>query len=175
MKSPIKRFALWLQPDRYAERISDIKPGELAEKGIGAVILDLDNTFLPWKSDTVPEENLAWAASMKQNGVKLFVLSNTTKPARMKGICSLIGAGWLHPAAKPGKKSFMRASELLGLEPGRIAVAGDQLFTDMLGGRLAGMYAILVRPMSRREFFGTRYISRPAERFLRRYMDAPFK
>ncbi|MBQ9358120.1 MAG: YqeG family HAD IIIA-type phosphatase, partial [Abditibacteriota bacterium] len=146
MTGPLKCFASWLTPDRYEERISGVRPEELRALGIGAVILDLDNTFLPWKSDTVPEENLAWAEDMKQKGIELFVLSNTTKPARMKAICSRIGAKWLHPAAKPNRKSFLRAAELLGLEPGRIAVAGDQLFTDMLGGRLAGMYLILVKP-----------------------------
>jgi predicted HAD superfamily phosphohydrolase YqeG len=37
-------------------------------------------------------------------------------------------------------------------------VIGDQVFTDVLGGRRAGLYTILVRPRSPREFVGTRLL-----------------
>ena len=174
MTGPLERFARWLRPDRFEEHIYNVKAAELREKGISAVILDLDNTFLPWKSSEIPERNLQWAESLRSEGIRLFVLSNTTKPRRMEDICRRINAGWLHPAAKPAKKSFLRAAELLGLPPREIAVAGDQLFTDMLGGRRAGMYLILVKPLSETEFFGTRYISRPAEILVKKYMASPF-
>ena len=174
MNGPLKALALWLRPDIWAERVSDLTPGRLAERGIKAVILDLDNTLLPWKSDRVPEENLRWAEDLRREGIRIFVLSNTTKPGRMKAICAGIGAGWIHPAAKPNRRSFLRAARILELEPREIAVVGDQLFTDMLGGRLAGMYLVLVRPISSEEFAGTRLVSRPAERLLKKYMQGPF-
>jgi hypothetical protein len=48
---------------------------------------------------------------------------------------------------------------------------GDQMFTDVLGGNRMGLYTVMVRPMHRREFLGTK-VSRAAEwallRFFRR-------
>jgi predicted HAD superfamily phosphohydrolase YqeG len=53
----------------------------------------------------------------------------------------------------------------LRLNPRRTAIVGDQLFSDVLAGRLAGLYTILVRPTSAEEPWFTR-IKRPVERRL---------
>jgi len=45
-------------------------------------------------------------------------------------------------------------------------VVGDQLFTDVLGGNRTGMYTILVTPISKHEFFGTKIIRRLERLFL---------
>ena len=42
---------------------------------------------------------------------------------------------------------------------------GDQIFTDVLGGNRAGLYTILVTPLARKEFFGTK-ISRAMEKMV---------
>jgi len=39
-------------------------------------------------------------------------------------------------------------------------VVGDQLFTDVLGGNLAGLHTVLVPPLSRRELGYTRLVRR---------------
>jgi HAD superfamily phosphatase (TIGR01668 family) len=48
--------------------------------------------------------------------------------------------------------------EIMGLSPDETAVVGDQLFTDMLGGNRMGMHTVLVKPISKVEFFGTRFV-----------------
>ena len=40
------------------------------------------------------------------------------------------------------------------------AMVGDQLFTDIYGARRAGVYAVLVEPLSPREFAGTKLLRR---------------
>jgi predicted HAD superfamily phosphohydrolase YqeG len=41
-----------------------------------------------------------------------------------------------------------------------VAVVGDQLFTDVLGGNLAGMYTVLVPPLAQQELGYTRLVRR---------------
>ena len=53
----------------------------------------------------------------------------------------------------------------MGLQKEETAVIGDQLFTDILGGNRAGLFTILVVPLDRREFFGTK-ISRMMEKLV---------
>jgi predicted HAD superfamily phosphohydrolase YqeG len=53
--------------------------------------------------------------------------------------------------------------------PAHTAIVGDQMFTDILGGNRSGIYTIMVRPLERREFVYTRFVSRPPERLLLRW------
>jgi len=52
---------------------------------------------------------------------------------------------------------------MLELRPEQTAIVGDQLFADVLAGRLAGLFTILVRPTSPSEPLWTR-VKRPLER-----------
>jgi hypothetical protein len=47
----------------------------------------------------------------------------------------------------------------------RLAVVGDQLFTDVLGGKLCGHYTILTEPIELKDFPVTRFF-----RFFERLM-----
>jgi predicted HAD superfamily phosphohydrolase YqeG len=46
------------------------------------------------------------------------------------------------------------------LPASQVAVVGDQVFTDVLGGNLAGAYTVLVRPISQKELGYTRLVRR---------------
>jgi hypothetical protein len=55
----------------------------------------------------------------------------------------------------------------LGAQKKEAVVIGDQLLTDVLGGKFAGLYTILVEPLSPREARRTRF-NRLVERLLGR-------
>jgi len=59
--------------------------------------------------------------------------------------------------------------EIMGVSGDQAAVIGDQIFTDILGGNRAGLYTILVKPLARREFMGTK-IARSLELLVLRYL-----
>ena len=70
-------------------------------------------------------------------------------------------------ARKPSRRAFRQALATLGTTEKETAVVGDQLFTDVLGGNRLGLYTVLVMPLSKREFFGTKAI-RSLERIVLR-------
>ncbi len=80
-----------------------------------------------------------------------------------------LGLPFISGALKPRRGAFREALKLLDVEPRRAAVVGDQVLTDILGGNRLGLHTILVRPMSRREFAGTR-ITRLFERVILRVL-----
>jgi HAD superfamily phosphatase (TIGR01668 family) len=51
-------------------------------------------------------------------------------------------------ALKPLPFGFLAGARLLGLTARECAVVGDQLFTDVLGGKLVGATTVLVVPTS---------------------------
>ncbi|HAL29888.1 MAG TPA: YqeG family HAD IIIA-type phosphatase, partial [Coriobacteriia bacterium] len=59
-----------------------------------------------------------------------------------------------------------KAMRLLGSEPGACVMVGDQLFMDILGGRLAGMRTILVEPLTRVDLPHTRVLRRLEQRIM---------
>jgi len=165
------KFLDRFRPDVYVEHIADVDPAGLQARGFEAILLDLDNTLLPWRSSIVPEECGRWVERAKQLGLKLCIVSNTHNPRRLNTIAADLDISAISRALKPRSHGFDRAARTLGCEPGKCVVVGDQLLTDMLGGNLAGMYTILVKPMHTREFIGTkisRMIEWPILRHLRK-------
>ena len=159
------RFLDLCTPDQLAPRLSDVSLDDLKSRGVEAMLLDLDNTMLPWQSLDVPQDTREWIEKAKGLDFKLCIVSNTHHPRRLRRIAEELGVASIHGALKPRKRGFLRACEMLGVEPDKCAVIGDQVFTDILGGNLAGMRTVLVKPMARREFVGTK-ISRLFERII---------
>lgn len=155
----------FFRPSEFAASISEIDIAALSARGFEAVMLDLDNTLLPWKSCEVPESSKAWVESAKRTGMQVCIVSNTHNPRRLAKIGEDLGIVCLARALKPRGAGFARAANMVGCDPARGVVIGDQLLTDVLGGNLAGMHTILVRPMHRREFVGTK-LSRLVERLI---------
>ena len=61
-------------------------------------------------------------------------------------------------ALKPLPFGFLRAKRCLQLRRREIAVVGDQLFTDVLGGKLCGLYTILTEPIERKDLAVTQIL-----------------
>lgn len=153
------------RPALFAEDIESIDLQFLSERGIRALMLDLDNTLLPWRDSEVPDSSRRWVEKARDSGFQLCIVSNTHNPRRLNEIAAQLGVPSVHRALKPRRYGFAKALQTLGCEPSAAAVVGDQILTDILGGNLAGMFTILVRPMHPREFVGTK-ISRMLERLI---------
>jgi hypothetical protein len=161
-----------LCPHRYcADGVTEIDPAELRAAGIDAVLLDLDNTLVGWQRHDIPGEVVEWIAGLKRAGIRLCLLSNTRHGRRLVSLSERLDVPYVRRAWKPRRRGFVSALAELGAEPARTAMIGDQMFTDVLGGNRMGLYTVMVRPMHRREFLGTK-VSRAAEwallRFFRR-------
>ena len=154
-----------LRPDQYAASLAEVDVDELKQDGFDTLLIDLDNTLLPWSSSVVPESSRNWVERAKHLGLRICILSNTHNPVRLGAIAEELGVDSVHRARKPWKAGFLRAVREAGSEPGKAVVVGDQIITDILGGNRAGMRTILVHPMDSREFIGTK-ISRLLEKVI---------
>lgn len=157
-----------LRPDAVFRRVEDINPDWLAAQGIRAVLLDLDNTLTAWRSEELPESKRQWVEELKTRfGVCL--VSNTVFGGRLRRVGQRLGipvVGRWGLGRKPGTGGLRDAMRLLGAKPEETVMIGDQVFTDVLAGKRAGVMTILVEPVDRRrEFFGTR-LARLRERGL---------
>lgn len=150
-----------LYPDAYLENIKDITLDFLNKNNIKGLILDIDNTLIDYDKKLLngTEE---WCENLKNNGIKLMILSNTNKVKKVERVAKILDLEYIYFAHKPNKKGFFKAKEKLGLEPNKIATVGDQVFTDVWGGNRVGMFTILTKPIDKRDILITR-IKRPFE------------
>jgi HAD superfamily phosphatase (TIGR01668 family) len=159
-----------LTPDAFAQRLSDIDVGMFERWDVSGVIVDLDNTLVPWNSREVTSDGGAWIRSVQRAGIKVCLLTNNYSSAA-RTIADEFGVSAIAGALKPSPWAFGGALRALGVSAKQAAVVGDQIFTDVLGGKLAGMRAVLVRPLGTAEFPTTKFIrllERPLLERLRR-------
>ena len=153
------------RPDQCAGCVAEVDLAALKRDGFDTLLIDLDNTLLPWSSSEVPEPSGRWIEDARRLGMKMCIVSNTHNPARLRAIAGELGIESIYGALKPFRRGFARALRVLDADPGATVVIGDQLLTDIVGGNRAGMRTILVEPIDSREFVGTR-ISRLVERLV---------
>lgn len=146
-----------LCPDLYIKNIYELNLDYLKKKGILGILVDLDNTLLPWNKDSIDEKLKNWINECSSSGIKLCIVSNN-KPRRIKDCAKKLNIPAVSGVIKPRKKAFLKALKILNMNPEQVAVVGDQIFTDILGAKRLGLFAILVEPLNENEFFGTKLI-----------------
>ena len=148
-----------LRPKAQFERFDQITPAWLQERGVKAVLLDLDNTLVPYRAyGECPPELRAWLDGLHLAGIQTMLVSNGSR-RRVRYWRELLGIPGFGPAGKPWF-GFNKALKQLKLNAKQVAMVGDQLFTDVLGGNLVGALTILVQPISKKELGYTRLIRR---------------
>ena len=136
-----------LLPDARFSGITAISSEYLRSHGIRALVLDIDNTLALHDDPALPPDIAAWLAARKAEGILLAVSSNNAEE-RVAPFARRIGVQWVSKAHKPAPEGCRRAQALFGVPKQQMALIGDQLFTDILGARLFGIRALLVRPLA---------------------------
>ena len=152
-------------PDYRCPCISEVPIERLKKEGIKAIILDLDNTLLPWNENTPSEKNIAWVQKVKSAGIKVVLLSNNGG-LRLENISAILGITAISWGVKPLPTGFKRAFRFLKVQShGEVLVIGDQLITDVFGAKKMNFKALWVESICRKEFIFTR-VTRKLERIL---------
>ena len=159
-----------LCPNLIVDSLHDIDTAKLSNNGISGIVFDLDNTIIPWDSPSMGQKETDFIKNLLDSGLKICLLSNN-RNHRVSEIANAFGIPFIARAYKPAKSGFRRAAEIMRLKPNEIAVIGDQLYTDILGGNRLGMFTIWVTPLSSREFIGTK-VTRQLEKITVRILKA---
>ena len=139
-------------PKYIFPKITDIDATFLKERNIKLVLLDYDNTMLPYTVDTPPESLLKWIDAMKQANLQLCIVSNSHKQ-RVPDFSKQYGVPCVTSAKKPGTKGICEAMQRYGCERKNTALIGDQIYTDILGANRAGITSIIVKSIHNHNFW----------------------
>lgn len=135
-----------LKPKIKLDGITDISVSLLKKYNITALLLDVDNTMSTHHGMVLTDGLMEWIDMMHQNNIKLMVLSNS-KERRVKPFAEKIGLPYISLGCKPLPTGFWRGIKALGEKRKNVAIVGDQIFTDILGGNTVGVKTILLTPI----------------------------
>lgn len=155
-----------LSPDYYVSTIHDIDFEVLKNRGIQVILLDVDNTIVPFKNPLPDQEILNWINMGKEEGFQFCLVSNAY-PRRVEGIGLNLDIPFVFMAKKPLSSGVIKSLRIMNCHSREAVMVGDQIFTDVLAAKLAGVSTILVDPLTQSDFFMTK-IYRVLEYFVKR-------
>lgn len=155
-------------PDLVRKSVFEIDLEELRRQGIRGLILDLDNTVIYWNRDVLESKMYDWFYLVHVHQFEICFLSNNFS-TRVSRIAKEVNAYYVARAWKPFGKGFKSCIKKMNLPSNSVAVIGDQLFTDILGGNCAGLFTILVNPLSKDEFVTTKIMRIFEKKILQKY------
>lgn len=135
-------------PDVYKESIYDINYKKLKEHGIKCLLFDLDNTIVPFNEKILKAETKELFYQLKQLGFKLIIFSNSPK-MRVKAFAKELNVDIYSGARKPSVKGFNKIMSTYKFNENEIAIIGDQILTDVVGGNRVGIITVLINPIGK--------------------------
>ncbi|MBR1796617.1 MAG: HAD family hydrolase [Clostridiales bacterium] len=154
-----------MKPHMVCKSVYDIPLTELKAQGKTLLLLDFDNTLGPDHATEPDEYAYNFISKLKEEGFKCCLVSNA-KSGRSSGIAKLLDIPCVTYAHKPRPDGVYRALKLMDEAPDNAVMIGDQVFTDVIAGRLAPVYTILVEKYSPKEIWYM-VLKRPFEKLVR--------
>ena len=132
-----------LLPAIRVKAVTGLTPEFLRSKNIRLLMLDFDNTIVPYTTNEPTAEMESWLRMITESDIQVCVVSNS-KRNRVRVFCEKYGIDCITHAKKPFSKGIRECLAKYDLAPSQCALAGDQIYTDTLGANGVGVKSILV-------------------------------
>lgn len=144
------------KPDMYVKSIYDIDFKKLKNMGIKCLLIDLDNTLVPYNVKVPSRKIKDYIERIKDKGFRVIIFSNSARN-RLKPFKEKLEVDCAFSCRKPSTFKFKKVLNIYKYNESQVAIIGDQLVTDVLGGNRVGIYTILVDPIQKKELIFTKF------------------
>lgn len=137
-------------PYDCSQDVFSINYNKLYEDGKRIILLDIDNTLIPYDLELPTQEIKDLIAKLKNLGFKIVLISNNNFK-RVSVFAEALALPYVYNALKPFGHGYRKVLNMV--KPHRkneIIAVGDQLMTDVLGGNRFGIDVILVKPLKKK-------------------------
>ena len=141
-----------LLPKILTDALTDLTPELLRKHEIRLLMLDFDNTIVPYTTDVPTEKMERWLREMNESDIQVCIVSNS-KRDRVPRFCTARKLDCITHASKPFPKGIRQCLEKYGIPASQAALVGDQIYTDTLGGNCAGVTSVLLRAIDNHNFW----------------------
>ena len=142
-----------LLPKIITDKLTDVTPELLRQRNIRLLMLDFDNTIVPYTTTTPTGEMEHWLKTMNElPDIQLCIVSNSHND-RVPKFCRERNMDVITHAKKPFTKGINQCLAKYGIPASEAALVGDQIYTDTLGANCAGVTSILVKAIDNHNFW----------------------
>jgi HAD superfamily phosphatase (TIGR01668 family) len=132
-------------PRYLAKSVLEITPEQLKQAGITHIVFDLDRTLVARRTETLAPAYSTALAALQAAGFTILVGSNTRRD--ISAVSELLKITAIQPRGiirKPHLSFYKRVISATGTDPKHIAMVGDHILNDVIGGNFAGLTTIMV-------------------------------
>ena len=158
-----------LLPTLRYKRVYDIPKEKLKEHSISLILLDMDNTTAPWRTDYVAPEISAWVEEIKKENITVALLTNS-KGSNADSIGKQLDIPVYKNAKKPFKSQTKKVLQSLSVNAENTLIVGDQLFTDIQLANSIKAKSVLLEPLEDREWWATKVFNRSREKIVWKFL-----
>ncbi len=130
-------------PRRIYPSLTAVDPEALYRDGVQLLMLDFDNTIVPYTANTPTPDMAAWLRKAQASPVQICVVSNS-KHGRVVAFCQKNGIDCITRAKKPFSRGIRQCLQTYHVAAQNAALVGDQIYTDVLGANCTGVRSILI-------------------------------
>ena len=141
-----------LLPKLIVEKLTDLTPEMIRSRNVRLLMLDFDNTIVPYTTNEPTQEMEQWLKMMLEADIQICVVSNS-KRDRVRIFCEKYGIPCITHAKKPFSKGINECLAKFDIPREQAALVGDQIYTDTLGANSAGVQSILVKAIHNHNFW----------------------
>ena len=154
-------------PFAHAQSIYEIDVEFYKRNNIQTLFVDLDNTLDSFRAREPKEETINLVKKLKDSGINPIIISNN-KASRVSGYAKMLGVEFLSSARKPFSKKIKNEIAKRGINKDNVMLVGDQMMTDVLAAKGAGIKVVLTEKIVKEDQWTT-HINRIFDRPIRRY------
>ncbi len=152
MHQAVRGLQFSFLPKAVAPDLTMLTPEYFHKMGIRLLMLDFDNTIVPYTTDIPTDAVQLWLNQMKQSDISICVVSNSRND-RVPHFCHDNDIPCVTRAGKPGIRGVRECLRMYNCTPKEAALVGDQIYTDVLAANCAGLTSILVHPIHNHNFW----------------------
>lgn len=130
----------YLKPKAFSHGFMALDPSLLKENGIVLLVCDIDNTLMDSDQKQPDPSTVEKIREFQNQGIDLILMSNNFSRT---SVSEQLGLPAYLFACKPFRFTFSKICREQQVAPEKAAIFGDQLLTDILGGKRAGFFTIL--------------------------------
>ena len=154
-------------PYAHSQSIYEIEMDFYKRNGIKTLFMDLDNTLDSYRARKPKPQTIKYVSELKKNKITPIIISNN-KAKRVSGYANLLGVEFLSSARKPFSRRIKAEIARRNLKKDEVMLVGDQLMTDVLAAKGAGIKVVLTEKLVKEDQWTT-HINRLIDRPIRKY------
>ncbi len=151
-------------PHYYIESFHTLNVDHLIKHNIKVLLCDIDNTLVAHDEVSPSAQVVSFINKVKEAGIEVILISNNVEE-RVRNFAKDLDVKTYAFARKPLKITYRKIMKETGYKAEDIAVLGDQLLTDVLGGNRMRYFTILTSPVAKRDLPCTK-LNRKVENFI---------